>query len=264
MRYPCLVLFAPYAHLTKRPSMLRTMPFSVQLQDRTIPFLLTSLKLARCMVLVPTWWAATPSAWRPAIELLHVRHRFDMALRKFQTARGHNSAPIFALSPVWENEFPCTFHGPLHRKCFLILFDIWTVMANLTKLRRTRSRKLPLDFSVTNCTCRISLDQSLYVLPQFLGPISRYRVADILPHLKLASNSSRPELTVGILRVLCNGLCTAQRFHTDDIKICAMLDAQIDPTPLTLQRVLPIVWLILFILGTGCGCIHGEAIFSLI
>ena len=30
-----------------------------------------------------------------------------------------------------------------------------------------------------------------------LGPISRYRVADILPHMKLVSRASRPGLTVG-------------------------------------------------------------------
>ena len=48
-----------------------------------------------------------------------------------------------------------------------------------------------------------------------LGPISRYRIADILPHMKLASHASRPGLTVGFLRIFCNGLCTARRFHSD-------------------------------------------------
>ena len=48
-----------------------------------------------------------------------------------------------------------------------------------------------------------------------LGPISRYRVSDILPHMKLVSRASRPGLTLGVLRILCNGLCTAQRFHTE-------------------------------------------------
>ena len=48
-----------------------------------------------------------------------------------------------------------------------------------------------------------------------LGPISRYRIADMLPHMKLASRASRPGLTVGFLRILCNGLCTAQRFHSE-------------------------------------------------
>ena len=42
-----------------------------------------------------------------------------------------------------------------------------------------------------------------------LGPISRYRMADILLHMKLASRASRPGLTVGFWRILCSGLCTA-------------------------------------------------------
>ena len=49
-----------------------------------------------------------------------------------------------------------------------------------------------------------------------LGPISRYRVADILPHMKLVSRASRPGLTVGVLRILCTGLCTALTFHTEE------------------------------------------------
>ena len=49
-----------------------------------------------------------------------------------------------------------------------------------------------------------------------LGPNSRYRVADILPHMKLVSRASRLGLAVGILRILCNGLCTALRFHTEE------------------------------------------------
>ena len=48
-----------------------------------------------------------------------------------------------------------------------------------------------------------------------LGPISRCRIADILHHMKLASRASRPGLTVGFLRILWNGRCTAQRFHTE-------------------------------------------------
>ena len=49
-----------------------------------------------------------------------------------------------------------------------------------------------------------------------LRPISRYRVADILLHMKLVSRASRPGLTVCVLRILCNGLCTALRFHTEE------------------------------------------------
>ena len=65
-----------------------------------------------------------------------------------------------------------------------------------------------------------------------LGPISRYRAAGArfcwayFPSsfielrtsclMKIVSRASRPELTVGVIRILCNGLCTAQRFHTEE------------------------------------------------
>ena len=47
------------------------------------------------------------------------------------------------------------------------------------------------------------------------GQVSRFRIAQILPQMKLASRASRPGLTVGLLRILCNGLCTAQRFDAE-------------------------------------------------
>ena len=49
-----------------------------------------------------------------------------------------------------------------------------------------------------------------------LGPICRHRDADILLHMKLVSRASRPGLLVCFLLILCNGLCTAQRFHTEE------------------------------------------------
>ena len=46
-----------------------------------------------------------------------------------------------------------------------------------------------------------------------LGPMSRYRVADIQNHMKLWSRASRPGLTVGVLRILCNGLRGSKMSH---------------------------------------------------
>ena len=66
-----------------------------------------------------------------------------------------------------------------------------------------------------------------------LGPISRYRVADILLHMKLLSRASRPGLTVGVLRILCNGPCTAQRFHTEDYEQMCRVGCPNEPDSLS-------------------------------
>ena len=51
---------------------------------------------------------------------------------------------------------------------------------------------------------------------KILGPISRHFMAQIIPMICNAARATRPGLAVGILRVLCNCMCTAQRFHIDD------------------------------------------------
>ena len=70
---------------------------------------------------------------------------------------------------------------------------------------------------------------------KILGPISRYRVTDILPHMKLASNASRPGLAVGLMRVLCNGVSTAQRFHNDEQEHTCHVGCLDGPDSLSLQ-----------------------------
>ena len=49
-----------------------------------------------------------------------------------------------------------------------------------------------------------------------LGPISRHHVAQIIPVVRTAAGASRPGLAVGLLRVLCNGMCATKRFHIDN------------------------------------------------
>ena len=66
------------------------------------------------------------------------------------------------------------------------------------------------------------------------GPISRYRIADILPHMKLVSRASRPGLTVGFLRILSNGLCKAHRFHTEGDEQTCRVGCPNEPDALSL------------------------------
>ena len=84
------------------------------------------------------------------------------------------------------------------------------------KFRKTKKQKAATgllldklhkqDFAVPDA-CRAS---------KVLGPISRYCVIDILLHMKLVSRACRPGLLVGLVRILCNGLCIAQRIHAEE------------------------------------------------
>ena len=58
-----------------------------------------------------------------------------------------------------------------------------------------------------------------------LGPLSRHRVADIPPDMKSVSRASRPGL--------CSGLCTAQRFHTDEHDHTCRIGCPDEPGSLT-------------------------------
>ena len=134
-------------------------------------------------------------------------------LEKVNEARGHNCTPLFALSPAWEREFlfpSMTFHTAhaFDVVCRLDRDDILDEVPQnkeqniatglLLDKQRTQDFAGPLSSRAT----------------RVLGPISGHCIADILPHLKRVSPASRPGLLVGFLRILCNGLCTAQRFHT--------------------------------------------------
>ena len=93
-------------------------------------------------------------------------------------------------------------------------------MAPLMKFRRTKSRRLLLDYSMT-----ISMNKTL------LGLFSRYRVADILLHMKLVSRASRLGLTVGFLRILCCNRCAQLKDSIlKNLTTRVVLDAETNPT----------------------------------
>ena len=191
------------------------MLFRVQQQARTTLYRLPFLELALCVALVITWWASTLSALRLAIELLHVRPSLAKSLRKSKRFVG-TVALLFSFCLLCGKKnflFPPWLVTPL---TLSILFVAWTVMAKLMMFCRIKKQKVATgllfdklhdqDFAGP-LACRAS---------RVLGPISRYRVADIDLHLKLVSRASRPGLLLGFLRILCNGMCPAQRFHTEE------------------------------------------------
>ena len=103
-------------------------------------------------------------------------------------------------------------------------------MTHLMMFLKTKKQKI---------TTGLLLDKQDFAGPlsgcasRVLGPISRHRVADILPHMKIASRPSRPGLLVGFLRILCNGLCTAQKFHTEEHDHTCRVGCPNEPDSLT-------------------------------
>ena len=49
-----------------------------------------------------------------------------------------------------------------------------------------------------------------------LGPISRHSITQVLSMVCAASRASHPGLAEGVLRVLCNGVCSSKRFHVEN------------------------------------------------
>ena len=75
---------------------------------------------------------------------------------------------------------------------------------------------------------------------RILGPIWRHLMAQIIPVNCTAARACRPGLGVGILRVLCNGMCTAQRFHADDEGPYCRVGCPAEPDSLTHNRCPPV------------------------
>ena len=138
----------------------------------------------------------------------------NQGLEKIQAARAFDFAPILALCTNWGKEFL----APSMARSIAEAFNIVCRLDRIGKLDEVpQDKKQKVATSLLRNKLRkqdfggpISLRAS-----KVLGPISRYRIADILPHMKIASRASPPGLSVGFLRILCNGLCTAQRFHSE-------------------------------------------------
>ena len=123
----------------------------------------------------------------------------NQGLEKIQAAPAYDFAPVLAFNPIWEKDFL----APSMSRNTLDAFN------NVRRLDRdgkldeaSRDKKQKVATGLIRDKLRthdfagpISLRAS-----KVLGPISRYRIADILPHMKLASRASRPGLTVGFLR----------------------------------------------------------------
>ena len=154
-------------------------------------------------------------------------------LERVSTARGHNCTPLFALSPAWEQEFlflSMTFHTAN-------AFDIICRLDRddtLDEVPQNKKQKVATSLLLDKLRKQDFAGPLSSRASRVLGPINRHRVADILLHMKSVSCASRPGLLVGFLRILCNGVCTARRFHTAENDHTCRIGCPDEPDSLSL------------------------------
>ena len=130
-------------------------------------------------------------------------------LEKVNEARGHNCTPLFALSPKREHEFliPSMAFNTADAFDIVCRLDRYDT---LDEVPQNKKQKFATSLLLDKLRKEDFAGPLASRASNVLGPISRHRVADILPHMKIVSRASRPGLLVGFLRILCNGLlyCT--------------------------------------------------------
>ena len=126
----------------------------------------------------------------------------------------------YFLSADWEKEFLAPSMACSTANAFVIVCRL-DCDGKLDEAPQSKKQKVATGL----------LRDKLYVrASKVLGPISRYRVADILLHMKLVSGASRPGLTVGVLRILCMDYAQLKDFTLKSMIIRAVLDARVNPT----------------------------------
>ena len=118
----------------------------------------------------------------------------NQGFEKIQSARACDFAPVLALSPIWEKDFLAPSMSRSTSDAFNIVCRL-DPDGKLDEASQDKKQKVATGLirdkqHTQDFAGPISLRAS-----KVLGPISRYRIADILHHMKLASRASRPGLT---------------------------------------------------------------------
>ena len=141
-------------------------------------------------------------------------HTLADGLAKIRAARGNDGVSLFALSPEWDETFLKTSMAHSTMEAF-------ERASHLDHAGRSADSPSSKKQKAATTLLRDVIPKRDFSLPiaaratKILGPISRHLKAQILPMMCNAARASRPGLAVGILPVLCNGMCTAQRFRMD-------------------------------------------------
>ena len=195
------------------------------------------------------------SASRPAIALPRFRARSTKNLRRSRPPERLIFALVLALCSNWEKEI-------LAPSMALSTAEAFNIVCRLDRNGKLNEVSLDKKQKVATSVLRDKLHTQDFAGPislrasKVLGPTSRCRIADILRQMKLASRASCLELTVGCLRVLCNVLCTAQRFHTEDYGHTCRVGCPNEPDSFSHYNDCPLLYDTF-----NCLCFHGETMF---
>ena len=229
---------APYVLPTMPPSKPRIMPFSVPQQDRTTLSPSSLLQVGSICGLGPDLIGIHSISLAARYRVAACSSTLRRGLEKVNDVRGHNCTPLFALSPAWERDFlfpSMTFHtaNALDIVCRLDRND------TLDEVSQNDKQKVATGLLLSKLRTQDFARPLSSRASRVLGPISRHRIVDILPHMKKVSRACRPGLLVGFLRILCNGLCTARRFHTAEHDHTCCIGCPDEPDSLTHYNVCP-------------------------
>ena len=129
-----------------------------------------------------------------------------------QGARGSTLATLHALSTEWDDTM-------LHRSMAYAAMSAHDFANRLDRsggLQRIPTHKMQASATALLCEHEQQRDFARAIAARasnIFWPISSHRLTQVLVTTRTASRATHPGLVVGF--VLCNGVCTPRRFHTD-------------------------------------------------
>ena len=119
----------------------------------------------------------------------------NQGLEKIQAARAFDFAPILALCPNWAKEF---LGSPVARSTADAFNKVCRLDRNgkLDDVSQDKKQKVATSLFCDKLNTQDFAGPISLLVCKFLGPVSRYRIADTLHHMKLASRVFRPGLTI--------------------------------------------------------------------
>ena len=161
---------------------------------------------------------------------------------RIQAVRRYDRLPICATTSEWKDFFlknPSMAHSTMETYELACRLDHTGRIADCPNDKKQKAAttflrdEIPKQDFAKPVAARLS---------RILGRVSRFRIAQILPQMKFASRASRPGLTVGLLRILCNGLCTAKRCHVEGEEQRCRVGCSDEPDSLSHHHECPLLY----------------------